>query len=256
MMRQLSDRKEKILKAIIEDHLHFAAPVGSQHICQRFNLGFSPATVRNEMALLEKDGYIGQPHTSAGRTPTDKGYRYYVDNLMKGKGPTKKEEETINRAYESAADDLDFIAHQTIEVASSLTHYACAMLIGEKSVKERVYHFGISNIAAQPEFSDINRLKEIIKVFEEEDLLVSMLREYSEEGDIIIKIGSENKFREVRGCSVVVASCQTEDDLGTIGIIGPTRMSYNRTATILDQLIRKVRKLFGRINSGGFDERT
>jgi len=253
MQKQLSGRKEKILKAIIEDHLHFAAPVGSQHICERFNLGFSPATVRNEMAMLEEEGYIGQPHTSAGRVPTDRGYRYYVDNLMKGKTTTKKEEETISRAYERASRDIEVFAHQTLEVATALTRYAAALLITEKDFKQKVYHFGISNIASQPEFSDVKRLKEVIRLFEEDNLLSSMLSEYSEEGEITIKIGSENRFKEMRDCSVVVASCDTtQRGLGAIGIIGPTRMFYNRTATILDFMRLQMEKFISHLSSGEY----
>jgi len=241
MPAELDERKQKVLKAIIQDYLETAEPVGSRHLSRKYKLGVSPATIRNEMYDLEEEGYIKQPHTSAGRVPSDKGYRYYVDNLMKMKSLSLKEEEQIRNIYNKKMGDLELLVHQTLSTASILTHYATMMTVAGGRRPERVYHFGISNIASQPEFSDIDHLKSILKIFDEDRLLTSLLREYSEGEGVNVKIGSENKFREVKDCSVVVTSyCTQGKELGSIGIIGPTRMFYNKAITTIDQIANKL----------------
>jgi heat-inducible transcriptional repressor len=96
----LDDRKRRILQAIIDDYIDTAEPIGSRTIARKHELGLSSATIRNEMADLEEMGYLAQPHTSAGRVPSDKGYRLYVDELMKAKELTAEETETIKHALE------------------------------------------------------------------------------------------------------------------------------------------------------------
>jgi len=101
-MEQLSERAERVLESIIHAHILTAEPVGSRTISRKFGLGVSPATIRNTMVDLEEMGYVDQPHTSAGRVPTDKGYRYYVDMLMPNEGLTKAEKEIISRKLRAA----------------------------------------------------------------------------------------------------------------------------------------------------------
>ncbi|RYD03404.1 hypothetical protein N752_19695 [Desulforamulus aquiferis] len=92
---KMDERKQQILLAIIKDYINTAEPVGSRTISRKYKLGVSPATIRNEMADLEEMGFIEQPHTSAGRIPSDMGYRYYVDCLMQREELTREEENTI-----------------------------------------------------------------------------------------------------------------------------------------------------------------
>ena len=240
-MSKLNERKQNILQAIIQDYLATAEPVGSRYISRRYKLGVSPATIRNEMADLEEEGYIKQPYTSAGRIPSDKGYRYYVDNLMKTKHLTQREESLIKNAYKQKSHDTDIIAHQTLTTISFLSRYAAIMMITKGESKYQVYHYGISNIASQPEFNNISHLKHFAKIFEEEDLLSSILREYSIEDGVAIKIGSENKFKEIKEYSVVATSYGTRDRKpGSIGIIGPTRMFYNKAASIVEYIAQEL----------------
>jgi len=225
-MGQLSDRKQKILEAIIQDHLNTAEPVGSRQISRGYRLGVSPATIRNEMSDLEDDGYILQPHTSAGRIPSDKGYRYYVDNLMRSAGLSPTEQELITGAYSGVSEDMETVARHTISILSSLSHYAAIMM----SSDDKIYHWGISKIASQPEFNDIDQLKSFARLFEEDDLLSSVLRECAECEGVTIRIGSENRHREMRKYSIVTASYNPR---GSLGIIGPTRMFYGKAASIV-----------------------
>jgi transcriptional regulator of heat shock response len=249
---ELDERKQKILKAIIQDYLETAEPVGSSNLLKRFRLGVSPATIRNEMAALEEKGYIKQPHTSAGRIPSDKGYRYYVDHLMKVKSLSQKDEETIQNIYKKRMADLESLVHETLETVSSLTHYATIMRVSKGGREERVYHRGISNIATLPEFSNVDHLKHILKIFDEEKLLTSMLKEYSHKDGVSITIGSENKYRAVRDYSVLVAPCTTrEGEFASIGIIGPTRMFYNRSVSVIEQITQQLSGFMSLSEMGG-----
>ncbi|MGH3316122.1 MAG: heat-inducible transcriptional repressor HrcA [Nocardioidaceae bacterium] len=119
--RALDDRKLAVLRAIVEDYVSTQEPVGSKALVERHRLGVSPATVRNDMAALEEEGFIAQPHTSAGRIPTDKGYRLFVDRLTAVKPLTAAEKRAISTFLEGAVD-LDDVVHRTVRMLAQLTH--------------------------------------------------------------------------------------------------------------------------------------
>src|SRR5205823_9525831 len=116
----LDDRKLAVLRAIVEDYVSSNEPVGSKTLVERHQLGVSPATVRNDMAALEEDGYIAQPHTSAGRVPTDKGYRLFVDKLSTVKPLSGAERRAIATFLEGAVD-LDDVVRRTVRLLAQLT---------------------------------------------------------------------------------------------------------------------------------------
>src|SRR3982750_650777 len=116
----LDDRKLDVLRAIVEDYVSTNEPVGSKSLVERHNLGVSPATIRNDMAVLEEEGYIAQPHTSAGRVPTDKGYRLFVDRLAEVKPLSQAERRAIQQFLGSAVD-LDDVVSRTVRLLAQLT---------------------------------------------------------------------------------------------------------------------------------------
>ncbi|HEY0532734.1 MAG TPA: heat-inducible transcriptional repressor HrcA [Actinoplanes sp.] len=116
----LDDRKLEVLRAIVEDYVETQEPVGSKALVERHHLGVSPATVRNDMAVLEEEGYIRQPHTSAGRVPTDAGYRLFVDRLSRVKPLSPAERRAIER-FLIGAVDLDDVVHRTVRLLAQLT---------------------------------------------------------------------------------------------------------------------------------------
>jgi heat-inducible transcriptional repressor len=116
----LDDRKLEVLRAIVEDYVSTQEPVGSKALVERHQLGVSPATVRNDMAVLEEEGYIRQPHTSAGRVPTDAGYRLFVDRLSRVKPLSPAERRAIERFLVGAVD-LDDVVHRTVRLLAQLT---------------------------------------------------------------------------------------------------------------------------------------
>ncbi len=235
----LDERKKRILDAIVRDYLHTAEPVGSRTIWRSYMPDLSPATIRNEMADLEEMGFIIQPHTSAGRIPTDLGYRFYVDHLMKNRQLTAKEETVINEGLNSIHQDVEDALHQTLKVLSNLLEYAS--VVATLKNKTRVYSTGFSHMLKQPEFTDMNFTRQLIHTMEEEELMAEMVREYTTEKGITIRIGGENKFKEVKHCSVVMSSYDIKNSAsGGIGVIGPTRMSYARVASILENISRRL----------------
>ncbi|WP_274363233.1 heat-inducible transcriptional repressor HrcA [Paenibacillus thermotolerans] len=130
----LSERQKMILTAIVDDYIRSAEPVGSRSISKRGDVGFSPATIRNEMSDLEELGYLEQPHTSAGRIPSHKGYRYYVDHLIGPGTVTLNEKHFMKSFFESKIVELEQAVQQAATILSSLTNYT-AILLGPETYK-------------------------------------------------------------------------------------------------------------------------
>ena len=121
-------RKRRILEAVTDDYINTAEPVGSRTIARRYNLGVSPATIRNEMADLEESGYLEQPHTSSGRIPSEKGYRFYVDFIMKRKPVSEDERMHIRRTLAEKRREIDLIIEETARILAHLSRYAAFVL--------------------------------------------------------------------------------------------------------------------------------
>jgi heat-inducible transcriptional repressor len=133
-VQPLDDRKERILREIVEGYIHGGEPVGSKAVAEGADLGVSSATIRNEMAILEREGYISHPHTSAGRIPTDKGYRYYVDVLAPKVSPRPKQSREIERIMAGAFSALDELLERASQLLAELTDYTS--LAAAPSVRE------------------------------------------------------------------------------------------------------------------------
>lgn len=231
------ERSNRILKAIIEDFTFTGKPVSSQSLSTMFDL--SPATIRNVMSELERTEYITQPHPSAGRIPTDKGYRLYVDSLMESKPLEENEKEDIIQEYEQSNQDEDPI-QKTSHLLSTFSHH---LGISVMFKQKKVCVGGISNLLEQPEFNNIELLKKIFKIYENKELLCEILREQLRDEEISITIGHENSNQNFYECSVITATYKMEDEpVGTIGVIGPTRMVYPHVIAI----VKFIRDLIGK----------
>ncbi|PTX64843.1 heat-inducible transcription repressor HrcA [Melghirimyces profundicolus] len=124
----LSERQKKILRAVVDEYIVNAEPVGSRTVSKREDMGFSAATIRNEMADLEEMGFLEQPHTSAGRIPSQSGYRYYVDHLMVPERLKRSDLLAIRRLFTSQMDALEQTIQQTVSILSRITNYTSIML--------------------------------------------------------------------------------------------------------------------------------
>jgi heat-inducible transcriptional repressor len=123
-MKKIDNRREKILHMVIQEFVKTARPVSSKLLCQQYELDCSPATIRNELADLEEEGFLTHPHTSAGRIPTDKGYRHYVDTLMEIQRLTQDEEKRIKNEFESKTREFDDIMRETSKLLALVSHHA------------------------------------------------------------------------------------------------------------------------------------
>ena len=332
-MEELDLRKRKILRAIIEDYITTAEPVGSRTLSKGHDLGLSPATIRNEMADLEEMGYLVQPHTSAGRIPSEKGYRLYVDELVENCELSISEMRKIREALDVRIKNVSDVMKIASGIISELTDYttvaisagqsgmflkavqvvpveagkvlvfvvledetlhnkfieidesisasdiinlsniinselagkkfnretfeeATEKIIGNKIDREKmetifqgiiscmenaqtthVYMDGAINMLNHPEFSDIIRAREFLEMMQHEDKMIKLLTENMTEGGIMVKIGTENVFDEIKDCSVVTATYSINDVvIGSIGIIGPTRMQYGKVISSMNAI--------------------
>jgi heat-inducible transcriptional repressor len=336
---ELSPRSRHILEAIVEDYIATAEPVGSSAVARRHALTLSSATVRNVMANLEEMGLLTSPHTSAGRIPTEKAYRFYVDSLVALRQITREEKKQIIRRCRQAGAGLSEILKETSRTLSSLSNYmgivvapsfisnvfrhieflrlgtrrVLAILVsGSGSVQNRlveteediseddlvkmgnylnelmqgltisqarerimeemknekvqydhlmsnalhisqqtvsmetdeIFVEGQARILDQPEFSDVRRMQEIYRAFEQKGNLLQLLSRCMNAEGVQIYIGSETPVSQSAGVSLITSRFVTSNNtVGLLGIIGPTRMGYSNVIPIVDYTARLVSRL-------------
>lgn len=341
--QELSARQRQILKAVIHDYITSGEPVGSRSIVRRHLYHLSAATIRNVMADLEEIGYLSQPHTSAGRIPTDQGYRFYVDSLMQRPRLSKGEEIRIEKEIRPTWGQAEELMHETSRILSNLSRYTAVVLapkltqntwrridfvhlsrerimvvlvadsglvqqkvvaldevieqpeldrisrylstaLGGVTLREardrivarmaeerdefnqlmqralelsnktlegeegQLYIGGAANIAHQPEFADVKKMKGIFQAFEEKSKLVKILDQCLTQGGVKVIIGRESEIREMRELSLIASPYKSGDHvLGVLGIVGPKRIAYDRmmalvdfTATLLSKILTEV----------------
>jgi heat-inducible transcriptional repressor len=214
----MTPRQEKILQAVVEQYAEVAAPVGSSLLAKAF--GVSSATIRAEMAELERLGYIHQPHTSAGRVPTDKGYRYYVNQVA----PDQElpEERRAQRALTARVQNAGLpeqTIRNTVDTLVELTHNLALATIGSQ-----LYMSGLSNLFGQPEFMHPGQVQEVARLL---DNIQPWLYETAPNEPLSVFIGRENPIGRAAGASLIISRFRSPfSDRSYIGVLGPTRQSY------------------------------
>jgi heat-inducible transcriptional repressor len=331
MNEELNERCRQILEAIIEDYILSGEPVGSRALTRRHKIALSPATVRNVMADLEDMGYLASPHTSAGRVPTEKGYRFYLDSLLRIKQLPSSKRQSIREHYRHRGLRMEELLREAGRILSATSSYtgvvmvphlattvcrridfvrlsACRILVvfvsqtgivehkiiesqlplseselqeatnylnhtfsgltvqeikqhiveqmaEEKAIYDsllrhtlqlsnmaleddlggQVFIEGACNILDQPEFNDLNRMKRLMRTFDQKSLLVELLHKSQLTEGVQIYIGSTEHYSDIEGCSLVAASFSSRRGAtGTLGIIGPTRMPYSTVIPLVD----------------------
>ncbi len=220
----MTERQQKILQAIVEQYAEVASPVGSSLLSKVFDV--SSATVRAEMADLEKHGYITQPHTSAGRIPTDKGYRFYVNNLenMEAKTERRTEKALATRAGHSGVPER--VIRNTVDTLVELTHN-----LGIATIGDQLYMSGLSNLFGQPEFMNSGQVREVARLL---DNLEPWLYEAAPNEPLSVYIGQENPIGRSAGCTLIVSRFRSPfSDRSYIGVLGPTRQSYRDVMSLV-----------------------
>lgn len=217
----MTSRQENILAAIIEQYAEVASPVGSSLLAKVFSV--SSATVRSEMSELERLGYIKQPHTSAGRIPTDKGYRHYVNRLSVGNAPALSGRGRGERALSariSAGGEVDRVIRNAVDTLVDLTQNMALATIGGN----RLHMSGLSNLFGQPEFIQGSQVQQVAQLL---DNLEPWLAEASPNEPLNVYIGRENPIGRSAGCSLIISKFRSPySDRSYIGVVGPTRQSY------------------------------
>lgn len=225
-----AQRQKAILAASINAYINSAVPVSSEALAQEFAL--SSATVRNIFAELEETGYLTHPYTSAGRVPTDKGYRYYVDFLMSEIELLNNEKKAISNEYKNKIERLDDILEKTSEIISTITHYAGIVSLLEW--EDRFFYKGLTHILKQPEFHNSEKIRLLIQVLEEKKELLDIInRDFKEATKVYI--GREIGCPEIDSCSLVISSYRRgKKQNGRLAVLGPRRMNYDHIIPALE----------------------
>lgn len=223
----MTDRQRQILCAIVEQYAEVASPVGSSLLAKVF--GVSSATIRTEMAELERLGFIAQPHTSAGRIPTDKGYRFYVNNLSETPPKSTSEERRGERAL-TARVHGGGVPERTIRNAVD-TLVELTSNLGLATIGNQLYMSGLSNLFGQPEFMQGAQVQQVASLL---DNLEPWLREAAPNEPLNVYIGRENPIGRNAGCSLIISRFRSPySDRSYIGVLGPTRQSYRDVMSLV-----------------------
>lgn len=215
----MTERQQSILNAIVEQFAEVASPVGSSLLAKVFNV--SSATIRAEMAELERHGFIMQPHTSSGRVPTDRGYRFYVNNLNEktaGSLSERRGEKALSTRVQSAGEP-ERVIRNAVDTLVELTHN-----LGLATIGSQLYMSGLSNLFGQPEFINGVQVQQVAQLL---DNLEPWLREAAPNEPLSVYIGQENPVGRTAGCSLIISRFRSPfSDRSYVGTLGPTRQSY------------------------------
>jgi len=221
----MTERQKQILSAIIEQYAEVAVPVGSSLLAKVFAV--SSATIRAEMAELERLGYIAQPHTSAGRVPTDKGYRLYVNNLTESEEtvPERRAERALaTRVQQGGLPERTI--RNAVDTLVELTHN-----LGLATIGNQLYMSGLSNLFGQPEFVGGAQAQQVASLL---DNLEPWLREAAPNEPLSVYIGSENPIGRTAGVTLIISRFRSPfSDHSYIGTLGSTRQSYRDVMTLV-----------------------
>ena len=230
---EITERQRQILCHIIEEYAETASPVGSVTMAKLF--GVSPATIRAEMARLEALGLVAQPHTSAGRIPTDAGYRFYVNNLDNSDNGMNKSE-IEKRSFERGAHAIEVRVSSQSQADAAIRRAVDSLVeltgnLGLATIGGQLYLSGISQLFTQPEFVDTRKVQAVAKLL---DNLEPWLREAAPGEALNIFIGQENPIGRNSEVSLIISKFRSPfSDRSYIGVLGPTRQNYSRVMSLV-----------------------
>jgi len=224
---ELSPRQELILLTIIKEYIKTAQPISSGFLVEKYDLGISSATARNEMVELEELGYIFQPYTSAGRIPTEKSYKYYVNNCLKNNKQTTFKN-LIDISIKSE-NDFKKVAKIMADVSKNAVFWAFH--------KNNLYYTGVSNLFIQPEFKTNDVVCDISVIIDRMEEIIANSFDKFIIGENIL-IGSDNPFGDF--LSTVLLKYKHNNQIGVVGLLGPIRMDYEKNISLLSFIKNKL----------------
>lgn len=219
-MIDLVARQIQILRAIIEEFIETGMPVGSETIDKKFNIGVSPATIRNEMVYLTKQGYLIKSHISSGRVPTALAMRLYINELVKEKELSVADEVSVKEKIWRYRNQMEDLLYETARVLADKSHALGIAMTADR----RLYHSGYSNLLQMPEFYDIRLTRQVLHMIEEEQLMDEIFERSQSENAVKVVFGQELGNRDLEPVSIMFVELP-----GTrcrFGVIGSTRFDY------------------------------
>jgi len=239
--KMLTERQKKILGTIIEEYTETGGAVGSAVVDKKYNLGVSPATIRNEMVVLIKEGYLTKPHTSAGRIPTSMAFRFYIKELMKEKELSVAEEVAVKEKIWDYRFESEKLLREITKTLAEKTKILALTITTEGNL----YQSGHANILDIPEFYDIDVTKTVLSLIEEINEVQKLFAKSFSDEPIHVLIGSELGTELLEPCSLIFTDFKAGPKLqGKIGVIGPRRLDFSYIIPV----IRYFTELLGEIN--------
>jgi transcriptional regulator of heat shock response len=234
----MNNRQKQLLSAIVELYTKTAVPVGSQVLLENYDFGVSSATLRNDMVALEEEGYLYQPHVSAGRIPTDAGYRMYVEEMMGDEDLSREDQRRLQKELLMMKAKNTRLSRSTAKLLSALSgNLAVSGMVG----RDELYDFGMREMIEKPEFQEIDELCRLVETLDTLDEKLDGIMLELKDGETHIFIGNENPITGIDNCSMIVAPYETNEGRGMLAIIGPKRMDYAKNKS----LIEYMRKFLG-----------
>lgn len=232
MKEDLTERQAQLLKAIVDEYIETSQPVGSQNLVEKYKLSVSPATVRNEMSALIAKGYLEQPHTSAGRTPSTLGWRYYLQYLMENKElPILQEVALKQRLWQERFEFTKLLRSAALALADVTEGLGIA-----STFDGHVFYAGAGNLLSNVEFYDIESMKAVLNLMDHEDQFLKLVDKVAGEKDAHVFLGEELSVPGLANCSLVFAHFNTGKHRGTAAILGPSRMLYSKIIPTVEQV--------------------
>jgi heat-inducible transcriptional repressor len=228
----LTSRQTQILKTIIDEYIATAEPVGSVALDKKYNLGISPATIRNEMVALTQAGYLRQPHTSAGRVPTPTAMKFYIRQLMEEKQMSLVDEVKAKEEVWDSKNNLDELMSETTRALANRTRSLAVAALKDK--KDRFWQAGYSYVFQNPEFSDIAICQNLFSIFEEFDKLDQLFFGMAQDtSPLEVLFGEELGWPELAPTGIIATHFNVRGKPGALGVIGPARSDYATVIPIL-----------------------
>lgn len=231
MTEGLTSRQTQILKTIIDEYIATAEPVGSEALDKKYNLGVSPATIRNEMVALTKLNFLKQPHSSAGRVPTPVAMKFYINQLMDEKQMSVVDEVKAKEEVWDSRDDIDELMDEATHALASRTRSLAVAALKDK--KDRFWQAGHTYIFQNPEFSNIMACQNLFSIFEEFDKLDRLFFGYEPTSPLEVFFGEELGIPELAPTGIVSTHFNIRGKKGSLSIIGPARANYGTVIPIL-----------------------
>lgn len=242
-MIDLSARQVQILRAIIEEFITTAEPVGSDTIDKKFSIGVSPATIRNEMVYLTKQGYLMKSHSSAGRLPTPLAMRLYVNELMKEKELSVADEVSAKEKIWKSRQEVDELFHEVARVLADRTHALGVALTEDR----HLFTAGYANLLKMPEFSDMDVTRHVFTLIEEAQLLDEIFNFGASENPVQVVYGRELGNHHLDSIGIMYINVQAGGQHCRVGVLGSTRFDYQYVVpmmkyirTLIEELVAPV----------------